>query len=130
MLDTALKAQTILNTPVTRYVRGLADETERLNTRHTICKRGTENLCAISKTRKECKRSKRLALKGIFRISTEQLRAAVVAAEKETKEQAEKRSKTKGKNILCEAESEQRIEQDIQEEIDSVIKDCIVVDVE
>jgi hypothetical protein len=130
VLETALKAQTVLNTPVTRYVRKLAEETERLNTRDTIRKRETENLRAIIKTRKERKKGKRLALKGQFHISTEELRAAVVAAEKETKEQAGKKGKKKGKNILYEAESEQEIEEDIQEEIDSDIEDCIVVDVE
>jgi hypothetical protein len=99
VLETALKAQTVLNTPVNRYVRKLAEETERLNTRDTIRKRETENLRAIIKTRKERKKGKRLALKGQFHISTEELRAAVVAAEKETKEQAGQRVKRRARTF-------------------------------
>ena len=78
MLETALKTRTVLNTPVTRYVRKLAEETERLSTRNTIRKRESENLRAIINTRKERKKGKRIALKGQFHISTEELRAAVV----------------------------------------------------
>jgi hypothetical protein len=54
------------------------------------------------------------------------LRAAVVAAEEETKVRARK----KGKDISFEVESEEEDEEDIQEEIDSDIEDCIIVDVE
>jgi hypothetical protein len=130
VLKTALQARTVLNTPTTRYVQKLADETERLNTRDTIRKRETENLRAIIKTRKERKKGKRAVLKGQFHISTEELRTGVVAAEKETKARVGKKGKKKGKDISYEVESEEEVEEDIQEEIDSDIEDCIIVDVE
>jgi hypothetical protein len=41
-------------------------------------------LRAIIKTRKERRKSKRVVLKGLFYISTEELRTAVIAAENET----------------------------------------------
>ena len=36
--------RSVLNTPTKRYIHKLADETERLNTRHTLQQRETDNL--------------------------------------------------------------------------------------
>jgi hypothetical protein len=43
-----------------------------------------ENLHAIVKTRKECKKGKRAVLKGYFHIFIEELYKAIVAAENKT----------------------------------------------
>jgi hypothetical protein len=59
-----------LKTPVVRYVRKLADESERSNTREIIRQREVTNLRTIAEARKERKKGKRAALKGHFHIST------------------------------------------------------------
>ena len=51
-------------------------------------------------------------------------------AEKVTRKQARKRAKTKGKAISYDIESEDYIEKDAQDGIESYIKDSIIVDVE
>ena len=48
MLLTALN-KGVLNTPIKRYIHKLADETERLNTRHILQQRETENLRNVSR---------------------------------------------------------------------------------
>ena len=127
MLKTALQARTILNTPIICYVQKLANKTERLNTRDIICQRETNNLWAIAKKRTERKKGKRAVLKGQFHISTEELRAAVIAAEKETVKAKKKLGKGKGKQASCETESEAEGKEDIGDEINSDIEDCIIV---
>ena len=55
---------------------------------------------------------------------------AVVEAKKATKKQARKKTKTKGKADLYETESEGDIKEEGQDESESEIRDCIIVDVE
>ena len=64
-------------------------------------------------------KGKRVVLKGHFHISTQELYDAVVEAEKETKRQAGKRAKTKGKANSYRARSEEDIE---EEEADKYIQ--------
>ena len=130
MLKTTLQSCIALNSPTTRYIQKLSDETERLNTRDIIRKRETENLRVIIKTRKESKKGKRAVLRGYFYISIEELYIAVVTAENETRARTGKKSKKKGKNILYEVVSDEDTKEETQEEINSDIEDCIIVDVD
>jgi hypothetical protein len=93
-----------MKTPVARYVRKLADETERLSTREIIRQREVTNLRGIAEARKERKKGKRAALKGHFHISTQELRDAVVVAKKETA------TRKKGTKIKKEIEVEETYE--------------------
>ena len=52
----------------------------------------------------------------------------VVEAEKATKKQASKNDKTKGKSVLYEVESDKDIEEEAEDQSESDIQDCIVVD--
>ncbi len=52
VLVTALETRTVLNTPTTRYIRRLADATERFNTRNFLHQRETDNLRLIIQTRR------------------------------------------------------------------------------
>ncbi|KFY67725.1 hypothetical protein V497_00248 [Pseudogymnoascus sp. VKM F-4516 (FW-969)] len=74
----------ILTTPTKRYINKLADETERLNTRHILQQRETANLRNIIQKRRAQNKGKRAVLKGQFHISTEELRSQVVEAEAAT----------------------------------------------
>jgi hypothetical protein len=77
-----------------------------------------------------CTKGKRVVLKGHFYISTQELCNAVVKAEKDTKKQAKKKSKVKGKAILYETESDIDIKEEGQDEFESEIGDFVIVDVE
>ncbi|KFY18196.1 hypothetical protein V492_00084 [Pseudogymnoascus sp. VKM F-4246] len=74
----------ILDTPTKRYIHKLADETERLNTRHILQQRETENLRSIIQKRRTQNKGKRAVLKGQFHISTKGLRSQVAEAEEAT----------------------------------------------
>ena len=69
-------------------------------------------------------------MKGHFHISTQELHKAVVEAELDTKTRAKKNVKTKGRAISYNTESEGDIEEEAMDELESEIKDCIIVDVE
>ena len=74
------------------------------------------------------KKGKRLVLKGHFHISTQELCDAVVEAEKATKVQTMKKGKGKGKVIEYETETEEDIGEEVEDESESDIGDCIIVD--
>ena len=69
-------------------------------------------------------------MKGHFYISTQELYKAVVEAESDTKSQAKKKVKTKGKEVLYKAESEEDIEEEAIDKLESEAGDCIIVDKE
>ena len=93
VLSTALN-EGVLNTPTKRYIHKLADETEKLNTRHILQQRETDNLRSIIQKRREQNKGKRAVLKGQFHISTEELQSQVAEAEAATASQKSKISKT------------------------------------
>ena len=67
-------------------------------------------------------------MKGHFYISTQELYKAVVEAENNTKSRAKKKVKTKGKEVLYKAESEEDIEEEAIDKSESEAEDCIIVD--
>jgi len=75
-------------------------------------------------------KGKRVVLKGHFYIFTQELYDTVVKAENFTKRQAGKKAKTKAKADSYETESEGDIKEEGQDEFESEIGDCIIVDVE
>jgi hypothetical protein len=83
MLSTALN-QGVLNMPIKRYIHKLVDETEKLNTRHILQQRETDNLHLIIQKRREQNKGKRAVLKGQFHISTLELQLQVIEAEAAT----------------------------------------------
>ena len=74
----------VLNTPTKRYIYKLADETEKLNTRHILQQRETDNLRSIIQKRRAQNKGKRAVLKNQFHISTKELRSQVAEAEAAT----------------------------------------------
>ena len=60
----------------------------------------------------------------------QELYNAIVAAKKATKKQAKKKRKTKDKVSLYEVESKEEVEEEGQDDSESMIGDCIIVDVE
>jgi hypothetical protein len=73
-----------LSSPTKRYIHKLADETEKLNTRHILQQRETDNLCSIIQKRRVQNKGKRAVLKGQFHILTEELQSQVAEAEAAT----------------------------------------------
>ena len=71
-----------------------------------------------------------MVLKGHHHISTQALYNAVVEAENETKRQAKKKGKKKGKAIAYETESNRDDEEEVEDQSESDVEDCIIVEIE
>ena len=130
LLNSTLDSYIAPPTPVRQYIRKLALGTEQLRAQSIVHQHDANNLRSIIKKRTTRKKGKRVVLKGHFHISTQELCDAVVEAEKVTKKQVRKKTKTKGKADLYETESEGDIEKEGQDEAESEIGDCIIVGVE
>jgi hypothetical protein len=130
LLNSTIDSHTTPSTPVRQYIRKLTTGTEQLRARSIVHQHDANNLRSIIKKRTTRTKGKRVVLKGHFHISTQELCDAVIEAEKATKRQARKKAKTKGKTDLYETESEGDIEEEGQDESESEIGDCIIVDVE
>jgi hypothetical protein len=117
-------------TLVRQYIQKLTVETEQLRAYSIIHQHDAENLRSILKKRKTCTIGKRVALKGHFLVSTQELCDIVKEAEKGTKERASKRRKTKAKKKVKESKTEEDIEEETEDDSESEIGDCIIVDVE
>jgi hypothetical protein len=94
VLSTTISRGGVLNTPTKRYIHKLADETEKLNTRHILQQRETDNLHLIIQKHREQNKGKRAVLKGQFHISTKELQSQVAEAEAATATQKSKISTT------------------------------------
>jgi hypothetical protein len=130
LLNSTIADRTTIPTPVRKYIRKLTNGTEQLQAQSKVHQHDANNLRSILKKRTTRTKGKRVVLKGHFHISTQELCAAVVKAEKVTRKQARKKVKTKGKAILYDTESEKDTEEEAQDGIESDLEDCIVVDVE
>jgi hypothetical protein len=119
-----------LTTPVRQYFRKLTTGTEQLRAQSIVHQHDANNLRSIIKKRTTRTKGKRVVLKGHFHVSTQALCDAVVEAEKSRKRRAGKKVKTKGKAISYNAESEEDIEEEAEDQSESEIGDCIIVDVE
>ena len=67
-------------------------------------------------------------MKVYFYISMQELYKAVIEAENNTKSRAKKKVKTKGKEVIYEAESEEDFEEEAINGSESEAEDCIIVD--
>ena len=71
-----------------------------------------------------------MVLKDYFYISTQELYNTIITAEKVTKKQAEEKRKTKAKVSLYKTENKEEVEEEGQDNSESKIEDCIIVNVE
>src|ERR1700710_2017183 len=116
----------IPSTPVRKYIRKLALGTEQLRAKSIVHQHDANNLRSIIKKRTTRTKGKRVILKGQFLISTQELLKEVQEAELDTKTRAKKKAKTKGRAVLYEAESEEDIEEEASDELESEPEDCII----
>jgi uncharacterized protein (DUF2267 family) len=130
LLNSTLDSRIAPSTPVRQYIRKLALGTEQLRARSIVYQHDATNLRSILQKRKIRTNGKRIALKGHFLVSTQELCNAVVVAEKATKERASKKRKTKGKKKAEESKTEEDIEEETGDNSESEIEDYIIVDVE
>jgi hypothetical protein len=130
LLRTSLGSGTSLDSPLRRYVTKLADGAEQLTTRHIINKSETNKLRSIIQLRKRRSKGKRVLLRGHFHVSTAELRDAVIQAELDTRKKSKQSDNKKRKNALNDTESDEEVAEDMDEEFDTDIEDCIVVDVD
>ncbi|APA15885.1 hypothetical protein sscle_15g106550 [Sclerotinia sclerotiorum 1980 UF-70] len=128
LLNSTIENDTTLSTPVRQYIRKLTIGSEQLRAQSIVHQHDANNLRAIMKKHTIRKKGKRLVLKGHFHISTQELCDAVVEAEKATKVQTMKKGKGKGKVIEYETETEEDIGEEVEDESESDIGDCIIVD--
>lgn len=129
LLNSTIANSTTIATPVRQYIRKLASRAEQLQAKSIVYQHDANNLRLILKKRTTRKKGKRVVLKGHFHISTQDLCDKVIAAEKETKKQAAKRSKKKSKVVILEAESDTDIEEGVEDQFESDTEDCIIVDI-
>ena len=106
----------------------MAFGTKQLRAKSIVHQYNTNNLRSIIKKCTTCTKGKRIVLKGHFHISTQELHKAVVEAENDTKSRVKKKVKTKGKEVLYKAESEEDFEEEAINESKSEAEDCIIVD--
>jgi len=128
LLTSTIESRTAPSTPVRQYIRKLAAGTEQLRAQSIVHQHDANNLRSIIKKRTTRKKGKRVVLKGHFHISTQELCDAVVEAEKATKKQAKKKRKKKEKTIVYEAEIDEDTEEEADDQSESEIGDCIIVD--
>jgi hypothetical protein len=129
LLNSTINGDVIPITPIRQYIRKLTTGAEQLQARSIVHQHDANNLRSIIKKRTDRTKGKRVVLKGQFHVSTQELCDAVAAAEKDTKTRARKKSKKKGKGISYDTESEEDIEEGTQDELESNIGDCIIVDI-
>jgi hypothetical protein len=129
LLNATMESRTMPSTPVRQYIQKLTG-TEQLRARSIVHRHDANNLRLIIKKRATRKNGKRVILKGHFHISTQKLCDAVIEAEKATKKQAGRKREEKGKAIVYEAETDEDIEEEAEDDSESEIGDCIIVDVE
>ncbi|APA05486.1 hypothetical protein sscle_01g002560 [Sclerotinia sclerotiorum 1980 UF-70] len=110
LLNSTIENDTTLSTPIHQYIRKLTIRSEQLRAQSIVHQHDANNLRAIMKKR------------------TIQLCDAVVEAEKATKVQTMKKGKGKGKVIEYETETEEDIGEEVEDESESDIGDCIIVD--
>ena len=117
----------VLKTPVRSFLREQAVRTEQHSARSRILEHENRTLRNLLNKRREAKKGKRAVLKGRYRITIEELRDGVKAAEKQTSERATKKSKqANNENVNTPEISPERV--DVSDEDDeSDMNDCIVV---
>ncbi|APA08975.1 hypothetical protein SS1G_02829 [Sclerotinia sclerotiorum 1980 UF-70] len=128
LLNSTIENDTTLSTPVRQYIRKLMIGSEQLRAQSIVHQYDANNLRAIMKKCTICKKGKRLVLKGHFYISIQELYDVVIEAEKATKVQTMKKGKGKGKVIEYKTETEEDIGEEVEDESESDIGDCIIVD--
>ncbi|APA08388.1 hypothetical protein sscle_03g031580 [Sclerotinia sclerotiorum 1980 UF-70] len=128
LLNSTIENDTTLSTPVRQYIRKLTIGSEQLRAQSIVHQHDANNLRAIMKKRTIHKKGKRLVLKGHFHISMQELCDVVMEAEKATKVQIMKKGKGKGKVIEYKTETEEDIGEEVEDESESDIGDCIIVD--
>ena len=113
-----------LNTPARKYVPRLADTTERLRATVSILQHENKELKEVLGARVERKSGKRLALKGVNLVTTEEIHKRLAEAEKATEEKKRKKS-SKRRHTPSPSTSEDQ--DDCLDPILRQISDCIEV---
>lgn len=128
LLNSTIEGCTIPSTPVRQYIWKLAFETEQLWAWSIVHQHDAKNLWSILKKQKTHVKRKRVVLKNHFYISTQELCDAVVEAEKTTKYQVKRKRKRQSKSVLYEAEIDKNIEEKTEDQSESEVENCIIVD--
>jgi hypothetical protein len=97
LLNATMESRTMPSTPVRQYIQKLTAGTEQLRAQSIVHRHDANNLRSIIKKRATRKKGKRVILKGHFHISTQELCAAVIEAEKSAKTQAGRKGEKKVK---------------------------------
>ena len=106
----------------------MAFGTKQLWAKSIVYQHDANNLRSIIKKYTTYTKEKRVVLKGHFYISTQELYKVVVEAKSDTKSQAKKKIKTKGKEVLYKAKSKEDFEEEAINGSKSKAEDCIIVD--
>ena len=130
LLISTLQDHTTLLSPIHGYIEKLASGSEWLYIQNIVHQYNANNLYFIIKKRTTQKSGKRIVLSGHFYISIQALLDGVIAAEKETKEQAAKKGKKNSKEVVDKAKFEGDNKEEAIDKSKSKTEDCIIVDID
>jgi len=124
--------QTEAITPVKTHGRRLSRITERLYAENAILRKENSELKTQIRKRKERTKGKRLVLKNIYAIATEEVQQALAAAQRATREGRKKgkQRKSKQRKRVSSSEEEEEEEEDAEDESEEEgveMQDCIEV---
>jgi hypothetical protein len=127
-LNLMLQAQNVLDSPTRKYISRLTRTAETLRTQNTLLLKELQDTQSVLSARRTNKRGKRVALKGVIVMSTQEIQSAVLQIENETQN-----SKGKGRTRQVDQDSIiEEIEEDllIDDLSDSELGtlSCIIVD--
>jgi hypothetical protein len=114
-------------TPIRRHGQKLSGIAEHLHADNSVLRRENAELKSVISTRKERLSGKRIALKGKFIVTTEEIQRGLAAAERKTRKTRIKRGKRRARSVSEESEMEVVEVLDDSEREEHEIQDCITV---
>jgi hypothetical protein len=124
LLVNSIVRSSTLKTPVKRYLERSGSAFERITSENALLRKELAEYKELSRVRKECKKGKRVVVKGKFVFNTKEILELVEEAEVEaSKGKARTKRTIRARTPGIEDEGEKDIEEDISEGE----SDCIVV---
>lgn len=124
LLNSAIKSAEGLASPVKRYTERMTQALEMTQSENVTLRKQVKEQQELLDMRKGQKRGKRVALKGKFVFSTEEVLRIVEEAEAET---AAKKARKRPRQSLPEKASNEKEEEEIENLASDSDSDCIVV---
>ncbi|KFZ01805.1 hypothetical protein V500_00614 [Pseudogymnoascus sp. VKM F-4518 (FW-2643)] len=127
-LNLMLQAQNVLDSPTRKYISRLTRTAETLRTQNTLLLRELQDTQSVLSARRTNKRGKRVALKGVIVMSTQEIQSAVLQIENETQNNMGKgRTRQVDQDSIIEEIEEDLLIDDLSDSELGTLS-CIIVD--